>query len=144
MLVLAGSNGFGCAEVMREVEASPRARDILVTGYLPESALALWYGRAGIFAFPSLDEGFGMPVLEAMAAGVPVMASNRSALPEVCGDAAVMIDPQNEDELAHALTALAQDTDLRMNLIVKGTERAKSFRWIDAVERTMNVYREMV
>ena len=85
-LVLAGSQGFEAAEVIAERTA--RGGRIQITGYLTESRLASWYARASIFAFPSLDEGFGMPVLEAMAAGVPCIAGNRSALPEVCGDAA--------------------------------------------------------
>ena len=90
-LVLAGSAGFGAAEIAAKIGAA-RSRDrIRMPGYVPPAELAHWYARAMIFAFPSLDEGFGMPVLDAMASGVPVIAGNRSALPEVAGDAAWLI-----------------------------------------------------
>ncbi|MCU1262436.1 MAG: glycosyl transferase, group 1, partial [Bryobacterales bacterium] len=85
-LVLAGSSGYGSQQILEKIAGNPR---ILVTGYVSRETLAKWYARASMFAFPSLDEGFGMPVLEAMSAGVPVITSNRSALPEVAGDAAI-------------------------------------------------------
>ncbi len=87
-LVLAGSQGYAA-----QVALDGASDRIVITGYLTEEELARWYARASIFAFPSLDEGFGMPILEAMAAGVPVIAGNRSALPEVAGDAAELVDP---------------------------------------------------
>ncbi len=135
-LVLAGSQGFDAEEAVRE--AGP---NVLITGYLSEAELAAWYARARIFAFPSLDEGFGMPVLEAMAAGIPVIAGYRSALPEVCGDAALLVDPENEDELVAALTKLAQDGQ---DLIERGKLRAAQFTWPKAVQQTLAVYRELI
>ena len=93
-LVLAGSQGYGAAEILTRIAASPARERIVVAGYVSPQALAGWYSRAALFAFPSLDEGFGMPVLEAMAAGIPVVTANRSALPEVAGDAAMLIDRQ--------------------------------------------------
>jgi glycosyltransferase involved in cell wall biosynthesis len=84
-----------------------------------------------------------MPVLEAMAAGIPVIAGNRSALPEVCGDAAELVDPENEDELAEALVRLATDERRREELIDLGRRRAAEFRWDDAVKKTLGVYREL-
>ena len=105
-LVLAGSHGYEADEAVREAARSPVKERIRITGYLDDEQIGDLYGRSGIFAFPSLDEGFGMPVLEAMAAGIPVIAGNRSALPEVCGDAAELIDPLNEEELASALLKL--------------------------------------
>lgn len=143
-LVLAGSAGFGAEDTMREVAASPRAADILVTGYLDEAEIAGWYGRASIFAFPSLDEGFGMPVLEAMVAGIPVLAGSRSALPEVCGDAAMLVDPEDETELAEGLVRLAADDGLRAEMVCCGTARAEQFTWDKAVRKTLDVYRELV
>ena len=98
-LVLAGSAGYGAQEIAARIGAA-RSRDrIRMPGYVPPAELANWYAQAAIFAFPSLDEGFGMPVLEAMAAGTPVIASNRSAIPEVAGDAAWLVDPEDTDEL---------------------------------------------
>ncbi len=101
-LVLAGSQGYQAAEILARIEASPRRAAIRVLGYVSAPELAGWYARARIFAFPSLDEGFGMPVLEAMAAGVPVIASHRAALPEVCGEAALFVDPEDVGAMAAA------------------------------------------
>lgn len=142
-LALAGSaRGYGAAEELRAVEESPRRRDIDVLGYVPEAALEDLYGRARILAFPSLAEGFGMPVLDAMARGVPVVSSRRSAIPEVAGDAALLVDPENTEELASALNRLAGDDALRQDLARKGRERAAEFTWESAVDRTWGVYEE--
>jgi glycosyltransferase involved in cell wall biosynthesis len=139
-LVLAGSAGFGSQEILGRIESS-RARDrIAVTGYLSPAELASWYSRASVFAFPSLDEGFGMPVLEAMAAGIPVITSNRSALPEVAGDAAVLVDPVDTPALANALCQLTRDEDLRAELVARGLARAQLFTWERAVRETWQVY----
>jgi glycosyltransferase involved in cell wall biosynthesis len=143
-LVLAGSLGYGADEVMREIEQSPQRDDIRITGYLTDDELGRWYGRASIFAFPSLDEGFGMPTLEAMAAGVPVISGNRSALPEVCGEAALIVDPESEDELAGALIRLATDRELCEELSRKGRARAANFSWSGAVFGTLKVYGELL
>jgi glycosyltransferase involved in cell wall biosynthesis len=142
-LVLAGSAGYGAAEIAARIE-SARSRDrIRVLGYVPPAELALWYARAMIFAFPSLDEGFGMPVLEAMASGTPVLASNRSAVPEVAGDAAWLVNPEDAEELGSALLALTRDPDRRAELSRRGLERAAQFTWGEAVEKTWQVYREL-
>ena len=143
-LVLAGSAGFGAAEILARVEASPARNRIQVTGYVTSGELADWYSRAAVFAFPSLDEGFGMPVLEAMAAGVPVVTSNRSALPEVAGDAALLVDPHSTQALAEALHSLARNQDLRQQLALRGRERAKLFTWEKAVRETWGVYRSVL
>lgn len=143
-LVLAGSEGYESEAVLREAANSPAHARIHTTGYISDKQIALWYARAGIFAFPSLDEGFGMPALEAMAAGVPVIAGNRSSLPEICGDAAMLIDPESDEELAHALRFLASDDDLRVKMSAAGKAHAAKFRWEDAVEKTLAVYRELV
>ena len=142
-LVLAGSQGFEADETLREVEKSPCAGRIHLTGYVSESDIAAWYARAAIFAFPSLDEGFGMPVIEAMAAGVPVVTSNGSALPEIVGDAGLLIDPRHDDELADALSQLAGDVELRQRLQAVGKAHAAKFTWARAVDRTIDVYREL-
>jgi len=142
-LVLAGSAGYGAADIMAAIFAS-RARDrIRVPGYVSQAELEAWYLRAMIFCFPSLDEGFGMPVLEAMAAGTPVIASNRSAVAEVAGDAAWLIDPENTGELAAELVALARDAGKRAELASRGLARAAQFTWEDAAAKTWAVYREL-
>jgi glycosyltransferase involved in cell wall biosynthesis len=143
-LVLAGSPGFGAEEILRHIEASPVRDRIQVLGYVSEPALEDLYARARILAFASLDEGFGMPVLEAMAHGVPVVTSNRSALPEVAGDAALLVDPHDAEALAAALHSLATQEDLRRDLIARGRRRAAAFSWSTAVARTWAVYQELM
>ncbi len=143
-LALAGAaDGFGAAQELRAVEESPRRADIDVLGYVPAAGLEALYRRARIFAFPSLDEGFGMPVLEAMAHQVPVVASMCSALPEVAGDAALLVDPENVDALGAALERLAIEDSLREDFARRGLERARQFTWESAIERTWAVYEEL-
>lgn len=143
-LVLAGSSdGFGAAEELRAIDASPRRAQIEIRGYVTTAELESLYARARMFAFASLDEGFGMPVLDAMARGVPVITSRRSALPEVAGDAAILVNPEDVEELAEALRSLASDEARRSDLIQRGRQRAALFTWDSAVERTWEVYREL-
>ncbi|HEY1243174.1 MAG TPA: glycosyltransferase family 1 protein [Bryobacteraceae bacterium] len=139
-MVLAGSDGFGAGEIRARIQASAARDRIQVTGYVSDDALARWYARASIFAFPSLDEGFGMPVLEAMTAGVPVLTSNRSALPEVAGDAALLVDPESAESITTALRELAEHPDRRMDLARRGRDRASTFTWEKAVRETWDVY----
>jgi glycosyltransferase involved in cell wall biosynthesis len=143
-LVLAGSSGYGAEEILARIGNSPARDRIRVTGYVSAEELAGWYARASVFAFPSLDEGFGMPVLEAMAAGVPVITSNRSALPEVAGDAALLVDPENTEGLEYALRELTLDLDLCRELARRGTARAQTFTWERAVRETWDVYRTLL
>jgi len=142
-LVLAGSAGYGAEEIMARIADSPARDRIRVLGYVPQAELAGWYARAAIFAFPSLDEGFGMPVLEAMAAGVPVLASNRAAIPEVAGDAAWLVNPEDAEELAAALVDLTRSPERRAKLAQSGRERVAQFSWKKAVAQTWQVYREL-
>jgi glycosyltransferase involved in cell wall biosynthesis len=142
-LVLAGSAGYGAADIVAKIGAARSRERIRVLGYAPPAELANWYARAMIFAFPSLDEGFGMAVLEAMASGAPVIASNRSAVPEVAGDAAWLVDPEDTEELAGALVALTRDPERRAELSRRGLARAAQFTWAEAVEKTWQVYREL-
>jgi glycosyltransferase involved in cell wall biosynthesis len=142
--VLAGSQGFEAAETLEAIARSPARDRILVTGYISDAELAAWYAKASIFAFPSLDEGFGIPLIEAMAAGIPVLTANKSALPEVTGDAALLIDPGNEMEMESALQSLAANETLRSSLIAKGLIRSRDFPWSKAVSQTESVYRELL
>ena len=139
-LVLAGSLGYGAPEILVRIANSPRHQDIQVLGYISAAELAQWYARARIFAFPSLDEGFGMPVLEAMATGVPVIAARRAALPEVCGQAALLVDPEDVEAIAAALENLMADPIVSKQLIDAGRKRAKEFRWQKAAIETWEVY----
>jgi glycosyltransferase involved in cell wall biosynthesis len=143
-LVLAGSQGYGAADILARIANSPARDRIRVTGYVSAADLAEWYARAAVFAFPSLDEGFGMPVLEAMAAGIPVVTSNRSALPEVAGDAALLVDPDDTEALRQALRELTINGDLCLDLARRGTARARMFTWERAVRGTWEVYRKLL
>ena len=143
-LALAGAaDGFGAAEELRAVESSPRKSDIDVLGYITQTELEAFYRRARIFAFPSLDEGFGMPVLDAMAHSVPVITSNRSALPEVAGDAALLVNPDDPEDIAASLVRLASDEALCDSLARRGRERALQFSWESTLANTWDVYREL-
>lgn len=140
-LALAGAaDGFGAIEELSAVEQSPAKSRIDVLGYVTSAQLEDLYSRAGIFAFPSLDEGFGMPILEAMAHGIAVMTSNCSAMPEVAGDAALLVDPL---DIGDALLRLSTDESLRVDLARRGLERIKQFTWQSAVEKTWAVYDEL-
>jgi glycosyltransferase involved in cell wall biosynthesis len=142
-LVLAGSLGYGAAGIMARIEKSPARGRIAMLGYVSIEDLAGWYARASIFAFPSLDEGFGMPVLEAMAAGVPVITSKRSAMPEVAGDAALLVDPDDVEDIASKLHLLAEDPDARRDFEERGRRRAGAFTWAKAVADTWKLYLEL-
>ena len=142
-LVLAGSSGYAAQNILARIESSPARSRIRVLGYVSPHELAGWYGRARIFAFPSLDEGFGMPVLEAMAAGAAVVASTRGALPEVCGDAALLVNPEDTGALREALLALSNSDSLREDYIRRGREHAARFTWRQAVQKTWEVYRAL-
>jgi glycosyltransferase involved in cell wall biosynthesis len=140
-LALAGApDGYGAAEELRAVEESPARARIDVLGYVSSTQLDSLYSRASIFAFPSLDEGFGMPILEAMAHGVPVITSNCSAMPEVAGDAAMLVDPLH---IGDALVRLASDESMREGLKRRGLARIQQFTWASAVEKTWAVYDEL-
>jgi glycosyltransferase involved in cell wall biosynthesis len=139
-LVMIGSDGYGADAIHARIESSPARDRIAVLGYVPAEELAAWYARAQVFAFPSLDEGFGMPVLEGMAAGVAVLTSNRSAMPEVAGNAAILIDPEDLESLIDGLRRITDDADLRASLIQRGFDRAREFSWEKAVKETWNVY----
>ncbi len=142
-LVLAGGAGYGAGEILRAIDESPARGRIRAPGYVSRKELAAWYARATIFVFPSLDEGFGMPLLEAMSAGLPIVTSNRSALPEVAGDAALLVDPESKEAIGGALRRLTEDMELRADLARRGTARAQLFTWEKAVQETWAVYQEL-
>ncbi|RYE63694.1 MAG: glycosyltransferase, partial [Oxalobacteraceae bacterium] len=102
------------------------------------------YAGAGVFVFPSLYEGYGIPVLEAFASNVPVVASNTTSLPEVAGDAALLVDPLSAGELAEAMRTLAQDTVARTRCIAAGRARAEQLTWQNTARLTANVYRAVL
>jgi glycosyltransferase involved in cell wall biosynthesis len=104
--------------------------------------LPLWYAAATAFVFPSIYEGFGMPPLEAMACGTPVITSNTSSLPEVVGDAGLMVDPRDPSALSSAILRVLNDPDLRAEMRTRGLQQAARFRWETTAERTLQAYAE--
>jgi len=141
LLVLAGAAGFGAEEIVDRIEASPARERIRMLGYIDAERRAKLYRTATALAFPSLDEGFGIPVLEAMCAELPVLTSDRSALPEAAGDAALLVDPEQTDAIHDGLTRLLEDEALRAKLSEAGAERVRAFTWEAAVKKTLAVYR---
>lgn len=134
----------------RYPEASTRARELGIedlitwTGYLSDEELVATYQQADVLAHPSRYEGFGLQVIEAMACGTPVVCSNRGALPEVAGDAAILVDPDDIAGLAGALTRVLTNPELAMKMSTKGLERAAGFTWQRTAEETLNFYREVL
>jgi glycosyltransferase involved in cell wall biosynthesis len=113
-------------------------------GFVPDATLAVLYQLASVFVFPSLYEGFGLPPLEAMASGTPVVTSNVSSLPEVVGDAALLIDPMDAGAIADAVARVLNDEPLRAELVRRGHERVKAFSWRRSVARVREVYAEVL
>lgn len=143
-LILAGPAGYQSESTLQRIAESSRREDITITGYLNQAQLEVLYAKASIFAFPSLDEGFGMPVIEAMAWGVPVITSDRSALAEVSGNAALHVNPENIEELATALNAAMESPELRNDLAARGLAWSANFTWRSTFEKTWNVYQELL
>jgi glycosyltransferase involved in cell wall biosynthesis len=141
-LVLAGGMGRRGEEIIGKISELGLGRHVVLTGHLLAQELRRLYAGARLFAYPSLYEGFGLPVLEAMACGVPVMTSNTSSLPEVAGEAAYLIDPYDVQSMAAAMEKILQDKNLASSLKAKGLERAKAFSWERAARQTLEVYKE--
>jgi len=143
-LVLAGGDGYGARLIRDRAAASPARERIEFTGWVDDAQLAELYRRSSVFAFPTLDEGFGIPVLEAMSWGLPVIASNQSSLPEACGDAALLVDARDPEALAAALRRVIADAALAGELSERGRERARRRPWSAAAEETLRVYDELL
>jgi glycosyltransferase involved in cell wall biosynthesis len=142
-LVLAGSLGWGYSHLLRKIAASGAPDRIRLPGYIEAGDLAALYSAAAVFAYPSFYEGFGLPVLEAMACGTPVVTSSVSSLPEVAGTAALLADPHDSGALASALHSILSNANLRADLSRRGLDRAKSFTWTRTAEKTLALYRRI-
>lgn len=138
-LVLVGKPGYGSEEVQAAYEHSPYRDRILMVGYIDPKDLVYIMNAADVFVFPSLVEGFGMPVLEAMACGTPVVAANGSGLEEVGADACVYVNPLNVQDIAQGIRKIIQNRELRMQNVKKGTERVRQFSWEKCARETLEV-----
>lgn len=139
-LLIAGSRGWLYEPVLARAEQLNLGDKLRFVGYVDQAEQHLWYAAATAFAFPSLYEGFGMPPLEAMACGTPVVVSSSSSLPEVVGDAGLVVPPDDPEELAEALHRVLTDAALREELRTRGLKQARRFSWRDTAERTLAVY----
>ena len=139
-LVIVGRRGWLSDDFYAALEASPARDAVIFTGYVADADLPALYAAATAFVFPSLYEGFGLPPLEALAVGTPVICSNTSSLPEVVGDAALTFDPTAEEEIAAALQHITGDAELRADLRERGLRRAAQFSWERAAREPLAVY----
>jgi len=142
-LVLTGKKRWKYREIFKLVDKLNLQKDVIFTGYVPEGDLPALYNAADLFVYPSLYEGFGLPPLEAMACGTPVITSNTSSLPEVVGDAGIMVDPYDVDGLAKAMYEVLTNDGLREELRKRGLKRAKLFNWKKCAEEHLRVYEEV-
>jgi len=139
-LVIIGSPFIGSEKIYNLANFSVYKEDIYFIDFVEQKDLNTFYSAAELFVFPSLNEGFGLPVIEAMASGTPVITSNITALPEIAGDAAVLIDPLNIEQIAEAMDKVLSDENLKKDLIKKGLERAQEFTWNKTAEKTKEIY----
>ncbi len=139
-LVIVGRKGWNYANIPQIIKDLSLENDVLLLDNVPEDDLPSFYSLADLFIYPSLYEGFGLPPLEAMACGTPVITSNTSSLPEVVGDAGIMVDPDDVDGLARAMHEVLTNDGLREEMIKKGLERAKLFSWENTARETLKVY----
>ncbi len=142
-LVLVGPRGKGTSEVERTIARLRLEEQVVFLGYISEEDLPLLYNAADLFAFPSLYEGFGFPLVEAMACGTPVVASNTSSIPEVARNAALLFDPKNSSDIAAQIHRVLSDDVMKQKMIEAGLQQARRFSWDDAAIRTMEVCRNV-
>jgi glycosyltransferase involved in cell wall biosynthesis len=140
-LVLAGGPGWGVDTIVQHAREAGVEDSVRFVGFVPEPEIPLWYNAADLFVYPSEYEGFGLPALEALACGTPVVASNRSSLPEVVGEAGVLVDPTDTGAMADAMQRVLEDERLQSRLSAAGPEQARPFTWRRMAEETLAVYR---
>jgi len=143
-LVLAGHLPRGSTDLSRVLNDANVHDSVVFTGYVPDAVLPSLYAHAEALVFPSIYEGFGIPILEAFSYGTPVVCSKVAAIPEVAGDAAIYFDPHNIEEMADAIFAVLNNDALREELVSRGKARVQLFTWEKAAERTLAVYRRVL
>ncbi len=143
-LVIAGGTGWKNREMVDILESSPVSKRIRLTGFIEDGDVPGLMSLADLFVYPSLYEGFGLPILEAMACGTPVITSTTASMPEVAGDAALLADPNSVGSMAEALERMAGDPGLRAEMTKRGLARASEFSWERAATETLDVYRRIL
>jgi len=142
-LVLVGWHGWGDKAWQKSIDSGTLKGRVFFTGHMPDRDLAAVYTGAAALVYPSLYEGFGLPIVEAMACKCPVICSNTASMPEVAGDAALFIDPLQCDSLASAIDTMVHDTAVRRGFISKGTARAGRFTWEKTARQTIDIFRQV-
>jgi glycosyltransferase involved in cell wall biosynthesis len=143
-LVLAGMKGWHTSELEQEIASLATSGEVRLLGYLPREDLATVIAGATTLVYPSIYEGFGLPPLEAMACGVPVITSNVSSIPEVVGDTGLMLDPQDENGFAEAMQLIVTGPELRADMATKALARSREFSWARCVSETIDAYKFVV
>ncbi len=142
-LVIAGGKGWLYDEIFESVKKLGLEDRVIFPGYIPSEDLPALYSSAEFFCYPSIYEGFGLPVLESMACGTPVLTSFNSSMSEVAGEAALLADPMDIDSISEGISKLASEEELRKNLVERGLSRAKKFSWKSCATKTLDIYREI-
>lgn len=142
-LIIGGGKGWLYDQIFAKAEQLNLGDRIRFAGYIDDADLPLWYAAATVFTLPSLYEGFGIPLIEAMACGTPVIASTSSSLPEIVGDAGILVSPTDADALGAAMLQLLQSPELRADLRERGLLQARRFSWQTMAQRTVDVYRKV-
>ena len=140
-LVIVGRKGWKVRGMLSMIKSLEIEKEIIFTGYVPDEDLARFYNAAEFFVYPSLYEGFGIPIIEAMACGCPVITSNISSMPEVAGDAALLVDPGDVSQISSAMRRLIKDKKLREDMIKRGIKRSSEFSWKKCAKETLKIYR---
>ncbi len=143
-LYIVGGEGWMYAAIFDEVKRLDIERSVVFAGYAASETLPLWYSAATACIYPSYYEGFGLPVLEAMACGVPVVTSNRSSLPEVAGDAAILVDPDDPDDIAQGISTVLASPERRQWMQAAGTSQAANYTWQRTARETVAIYRDVL
>ena len=142
-LVIAGKEDYATRKIIRSIEEAGSPGNVLLTGFVEDDDLPALYNGADVFLYPSLFEGVGLPVLEAMSCGVPVIASDSSSLKEVAGNAGLLVNPLDPEELKNALFRITSNQDLRKEYTTRGKARAKKFSWLSTAQQTLNIYHRL-
>jgi glycosyltransferase involved in cell wall biosynthesis len=142
-LVITGKKGEAYSEIIAMIKSLNLKKDVILTGYISTEDMPILLSGADVLVFPSLYEGFGLPIVEAMACGCPVITSNCSAMPEVALDAGMLVNPYNEEEIANVIGKVIEDGELRNNMRRKGFERIKMFSWERTAKETLKVFESL-
>ncbi|ELS33057.1 MULTISPECIES: glycosyltransferase family 4 protein [Pseudanabaena] len=143
-LVLIGKKGWKYESILKDIQSSSYTNEIFHLDYLADELVAIFYSRADVFVYPSHYEGFGLPILEAMTLGTPVITSDNSSIPEVTGNAAILINPNDFMQIAEAILKVISDRQLKENLISRGKAQANLFSWDNTAKETLKAYKSII